>query len=258
MSVEKTGPIGVFDSGMGGVSVLFQIHKMMPNEDLIFIGDSKNNPYGTKTREEIAERCFTICDDLVNRGCKAIVVACNTATSACIKGLRKRYDIDIIGMEPALKPACKRGENQTIAVWATDFTLKEKKFADLMKRFGAHHDIRKVPCPKLVRLVEDDALSDYERVSDVLDEYIKASGQDLDSIVLGCTHFIFFKQELKKRIPNTIELIDGNYGTAHHLQDILKKKRLLNDQGGTILFLNSLDTKVELSQRLFKELEDIQ
>ena len=257
MSAKKSGPVGVFDSGMGGVSVLYQIHKMMPNEDLIFIGDSKNNPYGTKTRDEIKERCFAICDDLVNRGCKAIVVACNTATSACIQDLRDRYDIDIIGMEPALKPACERGEHQKIAVWATDFTLKEKKFADLMERFAADHEITKVPCPKLVRLVEEDALGDEMKTSNILNGYIELSGKYPDSIVLGCTHFIFFKKLLRDMLPETVELIDGNFGTAHHLQDLLKEKDLLNEYGGQIEFLNTLESKVNLSKQLFKELEEI-
>ncbi len=131
--MNASSPIGVFVSGMGGISVLSTLHEMMPNEDLIFFGDSKYNPYGTKTREEITERCMTICEKFIAYDVKAIVVACNTATSACVNLLREKYDIDIIGMEPALKVACEMGENQHVAVWATDFTLKDMKFAYLMQ-----------------------------------------------------------------------------------------------------------------------------
>lgn len=114
--MNSKSPIGVFDSGLGGISVLHTMHSLLPNENLIYLGDSKYNPYGTKTKEEITKRCVAICDELICHDVKAIVIACNTATSACVKLLREKYDVDIIGMEPALKVACDRGEHQRIAV----------------------------------------------------------------------------------------------------------------------------------------------
>ena len=256
MNLFKENPIGVFDSGLGGISVLHTIQNLMPKEDLIYFGDSKYNPYGTKTKSEITKRCIEICDHLMERGCKAIVIACNTATSACVPLLRERYPVDIIGMEPALKVACSLGENQTVAVWATHFTLVEEKFAHLMERFDQEHRIVKVACPKLVQLVEEDRLDQKETIQKVLQGYIEQGPMDsLNSIVLGCTHFVFFKEQLQSILPASVSLVDGNLGTAMHLQELLKEKELLNEHGGSlILFENTLEEKIELSKRLFQKI----
>ncbi len=255
--MDSRSAIGVFDSGLGGISVLETIHEIMPNEDLIYLGDSKYNPYGTKTKEQITQRCISICDEFKNRDVKAIVIACNTATSACVDLLRKRYDLDIVGMEPALKVACDLGNHQRIAVWATELTLNEKKFARLMDRFKQEHEIIKVACPKLVRIVEQDQLDDECVVNAALEEYIDSSHiESLDSIVLGCTHFPFFKDQLSKLIPN-VRFIDGSVGTTLHLKSLLETKDLLNDAKhiGRITWLNTDETKIELSKRLFNRLE---
>ena len=255
--MNHKSPIGVFDSGMGGISVLATLHKAMPNEDLIYIGDSKYNPYGTKTKEEITARCIEICDEFIAQDVKAIVIACNTATSSCVSLLREKYPVDIIGMEPALKVACTNGEKQKIAVWATNLTLNEKKFSRLMERFQDKHEIRKVPCPKLVRIVEEDALEDENRVQDALQQYLEESKvSDLNSIVLGCTHFVFYKKKLQELVPASVNIIDGNAGTVHHLQDILSQKCLLNDEGGSIVWKNTLEDKIDLSKKLFAKMED--
>ena len=256
MNLTKENPIGVFDSGLGGISVLHTIHDLMPQENLLYFGDSKYNPYGTKTKSEITDRCIEICDHLMERGCKAIVIACNTATSACVPLLRERYPVDIIGMEPALKVACSLGEKQTIAVWATHFTLVEEKFAHLMERFDKEHQIVKVACPKLVQLVEEDQLDQPEKIQTVLQDYIAQGPIDsLDSIVLGCTHFVFFKEQLRSILPATVHIVDGNLGTAMHLQELLREKDLLNEQGSSkILFENTLEEKIELSKKLFEKI----
>ena len=168
--MDRKNPIGVFDSGLGGLSVVHTLRKMMPEEDILFFGDSIHNPYGTKTKEEIAKYSMDICRMLESKGAKAIVIACNTATSACVKDLRQIFDLDIIGMEPALKPAASIGSHQRIAVWATKLTLEEKKFAQLMSRYKEDHDIRKIPCMKLVALVENDQLDQQAIVDEVLQE----------------------------------------------------------------------------------------
>lgn len=255
--MNSKSPIGVFDSGLGGISVLHTMHSLLPNENLIYFGDSKYNPYGTKTKEEITKRCIAICDELISQGVKAIVIACNTATSACVKLLRKKYDVDIIGMEPALKVACDRSAHQRIAVWATDLTLSEKKFADLMNRFKDEHHIVKVPCPKLVRMVEDDKLDDTALVESVLKEYLQASDyKNLDSIVLGCTHFPFYTKYLEKLCPK-VHIVEGSVGTTLHTKDLLEQKGLLNtsSEEGTIKWMNTMDSKFEQSKCLFKKLE---
>lgn len=252
--MNSNSSIGVFDSGLGGISVLATIHKLLPNEDLIFFGDSKYNPYGTKTKAEITERCIKICDWFVSQDVKAIVVACNTATSACVDVLRQRYRIDIIGMEPALKVACEREQCSKIAVWATDLTLKEKKFANLMERFDQDHTIYRVPCPKLVEIVEQDQLDDVNGTQRTIDDYILQS-RHANCIVLGCTHFVFYRDILKKTLKN-VTLVDGNEGTARHLKDILEQKKILNGSGGLISWYNTVPEKIKLSESLLERMEE--
>lgn len=251
---RKQDPIGLFDSGLGGISVLHEIHKELPSEDLIYFGDSLNNPYGTKDKDTIRDLSDAICRQLADAGCKAIVIACNTATSAAAPYLRARYGIPIIGMEPALKVAVDQHTNRRIAVWATDLTLKEKKFQDLMDKWGRDVPVTRVPCPDLVQLVEQDRLQDQEAVDAALQHYMALSG-DPDAVVLGCTHFVFYRQRLQELYPE-ISFIDGNHGTARHLGEVLAGS--LNDTGGKIEYRNSDGSKLGLCRRLYERLEDTQ
>lgn len=258
-TVNSRSPIGIFDSGLGGLSTTGAICNLLPQEDLRYFGDSIHNPYGTKTREQIVSYCIDICDAFASQNVKAIVIACNTATSAAVPLLRQRYDFDIIGIEPALKPAALLGEHQKIAVWATRLTLEEEKFARLLHRFDQDHDIRRVPCPKLVRLVEEDRLDDQEAVDEALWEYLNASDwENLDSIVLGCTHFVFFRDRLSELTQGRVHLIDGNMGTARHLKEVLEEKDLLNSQKTGSLHLDNSDPgKLQLSSKLVQKAKEI-
>ena len=249
---RKQDPIGLFDSGLGGISVLHEVHKELPAEDLIYFGDSANNPYGTKDKDTIRDLSDDICRQLIQAGCKAIVIACNTATSAAAPFLRRKYDIPIIGMEPALKVAVDQHTNKRIAVWATDLTLKEKKFQDLMDKWGKDIPVTRVPCPQLVRLVEEDQLEETDIVDDVLRHYMDQSDNP-DAVVLGCTHFVFYRKRLQQLFPE-VTFIDGNQGTARHLGDVLADS--LNDAGGRIEFRNSDPDKLTLSRKLYFRLED--
>ncbi len=252
--------IGVFDSGFGGISVLAQMMKEMPNESFYFYGDSKYAPYGEKSKEEIKARCFHICEELVKQDVKAIVIACNTATSACIQDLRKMYDIPIIGMEPALKPAVHEKSKQSVIVMATPFTLKEEKFANLMRRYENNHTIIKLPTPKLVRLVEQDQLENKALCMQVLNDYFKDIDlNQVNAIVLGCTHFVFYKDYIQELVGNHITIYDGNRGTSKHLKQILETRQILNqqDQGQYIIYNSTEDEKLlKLSEKLlFKQLK---
>lgn len=251
----KNQAIGVFDSGLGGISVLKELKKMMPNENYIYFGDSQFAPYGIKTKSEITERCKYICEFFMSKGVKAIIIACNTATSACVNVLRETYKIPIIGMEPALKVAAQGKENQHILVMATDFTLKEKKFEKLMSRYSEHNHIYKQPCPKLVELVEHDQLDDNLCVKEQLKAYMKPyEGIKMDSIVLGCTHFVFYQNDIKKMIDENTKIIDGNYGTSRHVKEILISQNNLQDaqHKGTIEIYNSRkdEAVIDLSKKL--------
>jgi glutamate racemase len=248
--MDKHSPIGIFDSGLGGISVLAQARKQLPTEDILYFGDSLWNPYGTKTKEEVTRRCIEICDAFQKEGVKAIVVACNTATSACIPLLRQRYPFPVIGMEPALKVACDMPGVKKTAVWATELTLKEEKFAALAARFP-EEDIRCIPCPDLVQLVEQERFDD---APSALAGHLIESG-DVQAVVLGCTHFVFFKDMLEKMRPDLI-VVDGNEGTIRHLKDLLEQAGLRNETGGRLDWRNSDASKLELSKRLLDKLEE--
>lgn len=252
----KKQAIGVFDSGLGGISVLSELKKRMPNEDYIYFGDSSFAPYGEKTRDEITKRCQYICEYLISRGVKMIVIACNTATSACIQQLRQAYkEISIIGMEPALKVVAEGKVDQRILVMATNFTLKETRFEKLVLKYSESNEIYKQPCPKLVEIVEHEQLDNALYVMEILREYLDAyEGNTLNSIVLGCTHFAFYKKQIEALIGKDTLLMDGNYGTARHVQDVLLKQNLLQDQNhiGNIQIYNSMEDRdlIKMSKKL--------
>ena len=226
--MEKNRPIGVFDSGMGGLSVLGNLIEFFPNENFIYYADSKNAPYGVKGTDKVRQLSIDACDFLVNKGVKAIIVACNTATSAAIKDLRERYDIPIIGMEPALKPAVEQWENGPIAVLATPLTLKEKKFNRLVNKVSGEIDVVKVPCPELVELVEQG----FTDGNDVRRQIIACFGdvdyRALDSVVLGCTHYLFLKGEIASLVGE-VKIHHGNEGTVRQVERLLVKRGMLND-----------------------------
>lgn len=234
--MTSTAPIGVFDSGLGGISVVRQIVQDMPHERVLYFGDSANAPYGTKTPQEVRRLSFDIMERFMSQGVKAVVIACNTATSAAVNALRDHYDIPIIGMEPALKVACDRGDTaagdgtalarhmpQHVIVAATPLTLREHKFAALMDRFKANNMISPQPCPDLVEIVESGRLCDHDLVMRTLHRYF--DGYDLpsiDSVVLGCTHFVFYRNYFRELLPSTTAIIDGNRGTVRHLGMVLE------------------------------------
>lgn len=235
--------IGVFDSGFGGISVLKQLQQDLPHESFIYYGDSKYAPYGNKSKEEIIARCIYIVEFLIKQGVKAIVVACNSATSACIDLLREHFDIPLIGMEPALKVLADKYHHQSIVVMATKFTLAESKFAQLIERCKNDNTIIAYPCPKLVEIIEKGAFSNRELVTDTLNKYKEdLAGQSINGIVLGCTHFVFFKEYIKE-IFKDVEIVDGNIGTSKQLQTILKEHNLLCSKQdlGSVIFYNSLE-----------------
>ena len=238
-------PIGVFDSGVGGVSVLRELVRIMPNENFIYIGDSKNAPYGTKSHEEIFVHAQNCADILINKGVKALVVACNTATSVCIEELRQKYtDLPVIGIEPALKPAVMSKDNPVVVVMATPLTLKEKKFADLCKKFEKKADIIPLPCPGLMELVEEGHTSDNV-VREFLENcFLKTGRTTFDTVVLGCTHYPFVKGVISELHPETM-IFDGGEGTARQVKRLLLKNGLLNscDKKGEVVFQNTLNSK---------------
>lgn len=244
----KNSAIGFFDSGVGGLSVMREAISLMPNENYIYFGDSKNAPYGTKELNEVRKLTLKAVNFLLNEGVKAIVVACNTATSAAIEDIRDKYkDTIIIGIEPALKPAIKLNRNGNVIIMATPMTLREKKFKLLMEKYKKEASIISLPCAELVEFIEQGILEGEE-----LEDYLKEKfnpylRDDISSIVLGCTHYPFVKKALSNVIGENIPLIDGGLGTAQELRRKLMESDLLNDskEKGNILVYNSInDNKI--------------
>lgn len=260
IEIKNTPFVGVFDSGLGGLSVLAELATLMPHLDFEYFGDSLHAPYGTKSFEFILERAEEICSDFIYRGAVAVVIACNTATSVAAKTLREKYRIPIVGMEPAVKPAMRMnlGKNNKIAVLATPMTLKEKKYRDLVETLDARERVVEVPSPELVSLVENDLLNE-NKVRRILASFIRnrLDGiEHLGAIVLGCTHFVFLKKYFVEMCEG-IEVTDGNLGTANRLKSLLEAssgtKQTEMNRFGRITVLNSAGAeKVELSKKLLK------
>lgn len=218
-SSEK--PIAVFDSGVGGISVLKHIHALLPYEQLLYVADSKYAPYGNKTPEKIRSRCFEIADFLIAKDAKALVVACNTATAAAIDALRARYSLPIIGMEPAVKPAAAATRNGVIGVLATVGTLKSAQFAALLESYGRNVEVVTQACVGLVECIERGELSS-DNTFKLLERYCQPLlDKGADTIVLGCTHYPFVRRLIEQIVGPDIVLIDTGAAVANHLQNRL-------------------------------------
>lgn len=234
-------PIGIFDSGMGGISVLGEAIRYMPTENYIYYGDSLNAPYGIKTKEEIIELSEHICNYFIEKECKAIVIACNTATSVAAEYLRSRYSIPVIGIEPALKPAVEKLETGAILVMATEVTLKEEKFKQLMDRTAQDREVIKLACPSLVTLVENGITEGVEAEEAIRACFAEVDVSRVTGVVLGCTHFVFLRKAVRNVLGNQVALFDGNGGTVKHLLEILEKNHLHDHEKheATIQIINS-------------------
>lgn len=238
--IEKNAPIAVFDSGMGGLSVLRRLMQEMPRENFLYFGDSANAPYGDRPTEEIRNLSLKNGDRLLAEGAKALVVACNTATAAAIDELRRRHPQRIIiGIEPALKPAADRFPGQTVLVMATDATLRERKFAALLERYEKTVRILKCPCPGLVGFVERGELEGAaleQHLQTLLAPHLPHHPR---AVVLGCTHYPFLKESILKVLGTDTEIFDGADGTARECRRRLAEADLLRSEGHSSLQLTN-------------------
>lgn len=246
----RKAPIGVFDSGMGGISVLRELVRVMPHEDFIYFGDSANAPYGTKPTEVIRELTIRHVENLMAQGAKGIVVACNTATSAAVAVLRKIYpELPLVGIEPAIKPAAVEKPGARIVVMATPMTIRQEKFQKLMARYEDQIRIVPLPCPGLMEFVERGDL-EGEDLRTYLQELLgTVSAEPIDGIVLGCTHYPFVRRMIQEIVGSQVTIYDGGPGTAREMKRRLQEKDLLNLQAGagTVQFYNSRNTQEEIA-----------
>jgi glutamate racemase len=227
--------IAFFDSGIGGITVLSEAMKQLPKEDFLYFADTLHVPYGSKSKEEVQTYVKSSVETIIKEEVKALVIACNTATSIAVSELRSMYDIPIIGMEPAVKPALEmnRSTGKRVLVLATPLTLKQHKYAELISRIDDQHIVDSLPLPELVEFCES-LIFDGTIIIDYFKE--KLSEFDLHTygtVVLGCTHYPFYKSVLRKILPKTIQIVDGSVGTVNRLTQLLRDNGQLNLQGQT-------------------------
>ena len=246
--------IAVFDSGVGGLSVLRHLRRVMPGERYLYFGDSANAPYGTKTKEDVKKLTFDAAHRLISRGIKALVVAYNTATSAAIHDLRIAYpDLVVIGIEPALKLAAERFPGGKLCVMATPMTLREEKFAALMRRYEEVCHVQKLPAPGLVELVEG-GKADSPETDSLLKTLFATLESTPDAVVLGCTHYPFAAKAISRVLGGGVTLLDGGQGTARETRRRLAEAGLLEEGEGALVIENSREDPalIDLSWNLLK------
>jgi glutamate racemase len=248
-------PIGIFDSGLGGLSVVQEVRTLLPDEDLIYYADSAHCPYGTRTPEEISERCRLITAELVDQGVKAIILACNTACAVALPELRARFDLPIIGLEPAVKPATRLTRTQRVGVLATPRTVASERLANLVEVHAHDIEVRLVAAPGLVELVEAGMLSghDVERIlRPFLDPLITWG---VDVVVLGCTHYPFLRDEIQRLVGPDVHVVDSGEAIARRTRVVLETHDLRTSSpaiDGSLSVMTSGDAVIvaALSRRL--------
>lgn len=243
---RRNCPIGVFDSGLGGISILRGLTKVLPEEKFIFYGDSAHAPYGEKPVEEVQKLCLAITGKMLSVPVKAIVIACNTATSAAGAMLRNRYpELPIIGVEPAIKPAAEHYPDKNILVMATPVTLHLEKYRSLSERLEDKTTFIPVECPGLAAAIEKGD-PDSPEIHALLEKFLGPYVGKADALVLGCTHYPFIRKQIRS-ILGEIPMFDSTDGTARELKRVLEKKDLLSEEkDGTVVFDSSRKTEREL------------
>jgi glutamate racemase len=242
--MNNNQPIGIFDSGIGGTSIWKEIHHLLPNEKTIYLADSKNAPYGQKSKEEIIALSMKNTDLLLTMNCKLIVVACNTATTNAIRELREKYDIPFIGIEPAIKPAATNSKTRTIGILATKGTLISDLFNKTAQQFQNTKIINQIG-HGLVPLIEGGKMYSSE-MTQLLHSYLKPMiDANIDYLVLGCSHYPYLIPQIKEILPNHIQIIDSGEAVAKQTHNLLKEKvGLTTEDNGKAIFYTNADPKV--------------
>ena len=243
--MENNNPIGLFDSGIGATSIWKEIHDLLPNEDTIYLADSKNAPYGQKSKEEIIELSIKNTEYLLNQNSKIIVVACNTATTNAIKELRAKYDVPFIGIEPAIKPAAVNSQKHVIGILATEGTLNSELFHQTAEKFHDTKIIEQIG-HGLVPLIENGDINSVE-MNKLLHLYLKPMiAANIDYLVLGCSHYPYLIPQIKKILPKEIKIIDSGEAVARQTKNILLEKVGLHSEKNTAktIFYSNSDAQV--------------
>jgi len=225
----KENPIGIFDSGIGGITIYKEIHKLLPNENIIYLADSKNAPYGEKSKDEIIEFSIKNTEFLLKKGCKLIVVACNTASTNAVKYLRENYSVPIIRVQPAIKPAAFNSKTKIVGILATKGTLKSDLLYETSQKFAQGVNVIEKVGEGLVSLIESDKIHSLE-MTKLLNKYLQPMiKKNIDFLVLGCTHYPFLIPQLKKIVGEKITILDSGEAIARQTKVILEQENLLNN-----------------------------
>ncbi|MEK6151885.1 glutamate racemase [Flavobacteriaceae bacterium 3-367] len=239
-------PIGIFDSGIGGTSIWKEIHKLLPYEDTVYLADSKNAPYGGRPHAEILELSIKNTEFLLNRGCKLIVVACNTATTNAIDQLRKQYKVPFIGIEPAIKPAALQSRSKTVGVLATKGTLTSQLFHSTAKNHANGITVIEREGAGLVSLIEKGKIN-TEETKELLGKFLAPMlEKDIDYLVLGCTHYPYLIPVLKRMLPPHVKILDSGEAVARQTLHVLKQNNLMHShpRASSHLFYSNSDTAI--------------
>lgn len=262
IEMNSASPIGVFDSGVGGLSVLRHIHALLPHEALIYVADSGHAPYGRRPREYIEQRAIAITEYMVAQGAKAIVVACNTATAAAVATLRSRFNLPIIGMEPAVKPASTLTRSGVVGVLATTGTLESDRFSALVEQHAQGVEVIVQCCVGLVEQVEKGAFDGGETRALVEDYVQPLLARGVDTLVLGCTHYPFVEPVIRAVAGEDVSIVDTGPAVARHVKRRLEELQMLNPQSvaGKVRFLTSGDPDqvVQVVKRLWDGVSEIE
>lgn len=254
---SSSAPIGVFDSGAGGLSVLRQIRALLPHESLLYAADTAHIPYGDKTPAFVRGRVNEVAGRLVELGAKALVVACNTATAAAVESLRQRFAMPVVGMEPGVKPAVECSRSGVVGILATEGMVRSNRMADLVQRFARDREVIIQPCPGLVEQVERHALHTPETARLLQGYLAPIVAHGADTLVLGCTHYPFLLPAITQLLGPAVSVIDTAPAIARRLQSQLQRHALLNPAGasGGVRFFTTGETLAQaaLFSRLWEE-----
>jgi len=242
--MQQDSPIGIFDSGVGGTSIWKEIHALLPYEDTLFLADSANAPYGNKPAQDIISLSIKNTQFLVDMGCKIVVVACNTATTNAIDILRSKFEVPIIGIEPAIKPAALQTRSKSIGILATKGTLSSALFHATAKEFTKDISVIEIVGEGLVPLIEEGKLTDPKTI-ELLKKYTAPMlAAKIDHLVLGCSHYPYLIPTLQDIVPHTVKIIDSGLAVARQTQTVLKQHELLQttEQNPSLRFYTNAQT----------------
>ncbi len=248
--MPKQGPIGIFDSGVGGLSIAREVHKLLPDEHLVYVADQAFSPYGSQEKQLIETRSEWLLDHFCQRGCKAVVVACNTATVNTIHRLRKSFPLPIIGVEPGIKPAAQQSKSGIIGVLATPQTLNSKAFQMLKERFTPQVKIETQACPKFVELVEAVDLDSDATQAAVKEYVLPLLDKGADQLVLGCTHYSFLAPCIESVIGTNANLVDTAAPVAIEVRRRLEDLSILADSQDPIIEFYSSNASNSVAERI--------